>query len=82
MLVSYSNPRPYVPEAQRSSTVDLVFWILQAGGAFNRLILFSGAVYYENVSQTPILLTLQSILVTVYATYIHIYIQGFCIFST
>jgi hypothetical protein len=41
---------------QRTNTVDLVFWILQDGGAFDRLILFSGAVYYENVSLTPILL--------------------------
>jgi hypothetical protein len=65
---------------QRTNTVDLVFWILQAGGGFNRLILFSGAVYYENVSETPILLTLQSLVVTMYAVYI--YIQGFCILST
>jgi len=54
---------------------------LQAGGAFNRLILFSGAVYYENVSETPILLTLQSLVVTVYVA-AYIYIQGLCILST
>jgi len=82
MLVSYyynTKIRRTIIQ-QRTNTVDLVFWILQAGGGFNRLILFSGAVYYENVSETPILLTLQSIVVTVYAAYI--YIQGLCILST
>jgi hypothetical protein len=80
MLVSYYNTKiRRTISQQRTSTVDLVFWILQAGGGFNRLILFSGAVYYENVSETPILLTLQSIVVTEYAAYI--YIQGLCILS-
>lgn len=39
-----------------TNTVDLVFWILQDGGVLDRVFLVSGAVYYENVSLTQVLL--------------------------
>jgi hypothetical protein len=52
---------------QCANIVDLVFWVLQDGGAFDRLILFSGAVYYGNVSVTPVLLIITAtILIKIY----------------